>query len=125
MRKFFIALIALFFRGNIVFMLSTMLLVLFANYVLTAKHRPYMSTVERENVKENHRLKVDEAQQFIDADMPRDTIPKDSLMVRRNTCGGCTVEDGTVEDVVGVVCAYVCACVCVCVLLLAPFFCSN
>lgn len=80
MRKFFIALIALFFRGNIVFMLATMLLVLFANYVLTAKHRPYMSTVERENVKENHRLKVDEAQQFIDADMPRDTIPKDSLM---------------------------------------------
>lgn len=80
LRKFLIAMIALMFRGNIVFMLSTMLLVLFGNYVLTAKHRPYMSTVERENVKESHRLKVVEAQNFIDADMPQDEIPKDSLL---------------------------------------------
>lgn len=71
MRKFFIAMIALMFRGNIVFMLSTMLLVLFGNYVLTAKHRPYMSTVERENVKQNHSLKVEEAKKFIDAEMVR------------------------------------------------------
>merc|ERR1712028_185768 len=37
-------------RKFLIFMLASMLLVLFANYVMTAKHRPYMSTVERENV---------------------------------------------------------------------------
>ena len=56
------SLIALFFRANIIFMLATMLFVLFINYVLTAKHRPYMSTVERERVKESHLNKVEEAQ---------------------------------------------------------------
>jgi hypothetical protein len=80
LRKFLIAMIALLFRANIIFMLASMLLVLFANYVMTAKHRPYMSTVERENVKESHRLKVEEAQNFIDAEMPHEEIPKDSLM---------------------------------------------
>ena len=61
-RKFAMSLIALFFRANIIFMLATMLFVLFINYVLTAKHRPYMSTVERERVKESHLNKVEEAQ---------------------------------------------------------------
>jgi len=80
LRKFLIVMIALLFRANIIFMLASMLLVLFANYVMTAKHRPYMSTVERENVKESHRLKVLEAQNFIDAELPHDSIPKDSYM---------------------------------------------
>ena len=80
LRKFLIAMIALLFRSNIIFMLATMLLVLFANYVLTAKHRPYMSTVEREKVKEAHRLKVEEAQAFIDADVHHEDIPKESLL---------------------------------------------
>merc|ERR1712195_268364 len=79
-RKFAMSLIALFFRANIIFMLATMLFVLFINYVLTAKHRPYMSTVERERVKESHKNKVEEAQDFIDADVILEQIPKDSLL---------------------------------------------
>jgi hypothetical protein len=61
-RKFGVALFALMFRRNVAFLLSCVLLLLFASYVLQVRHRPYMSTVEREAVKENHRLKAHEAE---------------------------------------------------------------
>jgi hypothetical protein len=61
-RKFGISLFALLFRRNVSFMLSCCLLLLFACYVLQVKHRPYMSSVEKESVKENHRLKAHEAE---------------------------------------------------------------
>merc|ERR1711871_1803187 len=61
-RKLGVALSALMFRRNVAFLLSCVLLLLFASYVLQVRHRPYMSTVERESVKESHRLKAHEAE---------------------------------------------------------------
>ena len=80
MKKFFVAIIALLFRGNIIFMLSMILLVLFASYVMTAKHRPYMSSVERENVKKEHRYKTEEAEKMVAKGIPRADIPHDSYL---------------------------------------------
>jgi len=61
-RKFGIAIFALLFRQNVSFMLSCCLLLLFGCYVAQVRHRPYMSNVEKESVKENHRLKAHEAE---------------------------------------------------------------
>jgi len=80
MKKLFIAIIALLFRGNIIFMLSMILLVLFASYVLTTKHRPYMSSVERENVKKEHKYKTEEAEKMVAKGIPRADIPSDSYL---------------------------------------------
>ena len=46
-RKFLVAMSSLMFRANVGFMLSVMLLILFGNYVLVIKHRPFMSSMER------------------------------------------------------------------------------
>jgi hypothetical protein len=61
-RKFGIAIFSLFFRANVSFLLSCVLLLLFMCYVLQVKHRPYMSSVEKDVVKESHRLKAHEAE---------------------------------------------------------------
>ena len=61
-RKIGIAVFALLFRRNVAFMLSCCLLLLFACYVLQVRHKPYMSSVERDSVKEDHRLKAHEAE---------------------------------------------------------------
>ena len=76
-RKFGISLFALLFRRNVSFMLSCCLLLLFACYVLQVRHRPYMSSVEKEAVKENHRLKAHDAELMLhEASM--DEISKES-----------------------------------------------
>merc|ERR1712065_21284 len=59
-RKFFIAMAALMFRDNPSFQLSFILLVLFTSFVLQVKHRPFMSSVEREAEIERHKIKVEE-----------------------------------------------------------------
>jgi len=77
-RKFCVAMFALLFRANVAFMLACVLMVLFACYVLQVRHRPYMSTVEREAVKEAHRLKAHEAELLLEensmADIDRDML---------------------------------------------------
>jgi hypothetical protein len=47
-RKFWVALAALMFKDNPTFQLAFILLVLFVAYVLQVKHRPFMSSAERE-----------------------------------------------------------------------------
>ncbi len=79
-RKFLVALCALMFRANIGFMLSTILLILFLNYVLAVKHRPFMSTMERSIVIARHREKADEADDWIRRGKARDQIPKDAML---------------------------------------------
>merc|ERR1711865_1071946 len=69
-RKFGIALFSLLFRRNVSFMLSCVLLV---------RHRPYMSSVEKEVVKEAHRLKAHEAELMLN-ESSVDQISKDLYM---------------------------------------------
>ena len=78
-RKFGISLFALLFRRNVSFMLSCCLLLLFACYVLQVRHRPYMSSVEKEAVKENHRLKAHDAELMLH-ESSMDEISKDLFM---------------------------------------------
>jgi len=79
-RKFLVALCALMFRANIGFMLSTILLILFFNYVLAAKHRPFMSTMERQLVLLKHREKSAEAEDLMKRGKSSDRIPKDAML---------------------------------------------
>jgi hypothetical protein len=58
MRKFMIAFAGLMFRGNPGFQLAVILLVLFTCYVAQVKHRPYMSSSERDQVLEAHAIKA-------------------------------------------------------------------
>ena len=78
-RKFGIALFSLLFRRNVSFMLSCVLLLLFMCYVLQVKHRPYMSSVEKQVVKEAHRLKAHEAELMLN-ESSVDQISKDLYM---------------------------------------------
>ena len=74
-RKFFIAMAALMFRDNPSFQLSFILLVLFTSFVLQVKHRPFMSSVERENEIEKHKIKVEEERKEVsEADSTQDKI---------------------------------------------------
>jgi hypothetical protein len=59
-RKFMIAITALVFRSNTLFMLSMTLLVMIISYALQVKHQPYMSTSEYEKVVENNAAMLDE-----------------------------------------------------------------
>jgi hypothetical protein len=59
-RKGAIAAAALIFRANPGFQLSTVVLVLFIAYVLQVKHKPYMSTSQRQEALANHALKAKE-----------------------------------------------------------------
>lgn len=61
-RKLLVALFALLFRRNVAFLLSCVLLVLFGSYVLQVRNKPYMSQVERADVREAHRQKVLDAE---------------------------------------------------------------
>ena len=79
-RKFLVALCALMFRANIGFMLSTILLILFLNYVLAAKHRPFMSTMERQLVLLSHREKSAEAEDLMKRGKSQDRIPTDAML---------------------------------------------
>ena len=60
-RKLLIAIFTLLFRANVAFLLSCVLMVLFASYVVQIRNKPYMSMVEREAVKLAHRLKAEHA----------------------------------------------------------------
>ena len=60
MRKMWIAIAGLMFRGSPGFQLAVVLMILFASYVLQVQHRPYMSTAERDLVLEEHRRKASE-----------------------------------------------------------------
>ena len=60
MRKFMIVVIGGLLRHNPAFQLSVMMLVLFTNYILHMKNRPYMSTVERLLVIEEHKALAEE-----------------------------------------------------------------
>ena len=75
-RKLLVALFALLFRRNVAFLLSCVLLVLFASYVLQVRNKPYMSQVERDDVKYHHRLKVAEAKK-LRTDNPMIELPGD------------------------------------------------
>ena len=68
-RKLLVALIALLFRRNVAFLLSCILLVLFASYVLQARHKPYMSQVEKADVIVGHRAKVIDGERAIQDQM--------------------------------------------------------
>jgi hypothetical protein len=59
-RKFMIAFAGLMFRGNPGFQLAIILLVLFACYVLQVKHHPYMSSMERDHVVHQFKVKAEE-----------------------------------------------------------------
>ena len=76
LRKFLVVIISLLFRANVAFMLSCMLLVLFASYVLQVRNRPYMSTVECDAVRHAHRLKAQEAEDIRASNSLHD-VPKD------------------------------------------------
>ena len=60
LRKFFIALIGVVFAGNAGFQLSITMLLLFICYLLQEKHKPYMSSMERDKVALEHVAKVKE-----------------------------------------------------------------
>jgi hypothetical protein len=66
-RKLSIAVFALLFRANIAFLLSCVLMVLFTSYVLQVRNKPYMSMVEREEVKLAHRLKAQQAEDILNS----------------------------------------------------------
>merc|ERR1712072_1054891 len=61
---------------GVAFLLSCVLLILFASYVLQVRNKPYMSQVEREDVKANHRHKTHQAELVMDetgmTEMPKD-----------------------------------------------------
>jgi hypothetical protein len=61
-RKFMIAFSGLMFRGNPGFQLAVILLVLFACYILQVKHRPYMSSMERQQVVTKFHEKAEDGQ---------------------------------------------------------------
>ena len=80
-RKLLICVIALIFRANVAFLLSCVLMVLFASYVLQIKHKPYMSTVEREEVKLTHRMKAQQAEELLSlASTVGIHIPTDAML---------------------------------------------
>ena len=64
-RKLLICIFALLFRANVAFLLSCVLMVLFTSYVLQVRNKPYMSMVEREEVKLAHRLKARHAEEIL------------------------------------------------------------
>ena len=64
-RKLLICIFALLFRANVAFLLSCVLMVLFTSYVLQIRNKPYMSMVEREEVKLAHRLKARHAEEIL------------------------------------------------------------
>jgi hypothetical protein len=64
-RKLLICIFSLVFRANVAFLLSCVLMVLFFNYVLQIKNKPYMSTVERDEVKLIHRMKAQHAEELL------------------------------------------------------------
>ena len=70
-RKLLVALFALLFRRNVAFLLSCILLVLFASYVLQVRNKPYMSQVERADVIVAHRAKVVDAELAVQDQMRR------------------------------------------------------
>ena len=79
-RKFLVAMCALMFRANIGFMLSMILLVLFGNYVLVIKHRPFMSSMERHRVITHSAQKAAEADEMIKRGKLQDEISGDALL---------------------------------------------
>merc|ERR1711871_1313136 len=60
LRKFFIALIGVLLQENAGFQLSITMLLMFVCYLAQQRHRPYMSTMERQQVIANHNAKVKE-----------------------------------------------------------------
>ena len=84
-RKFMIVLIGGLLRHNPSFQLAVMMLVLFTCYVLHMKNRPYMSTVERLMVIEEHKALCsagDEIQINIAAHIKRATDAKQTKRLR-------------------------------------------
>ena len=79
-RKFLVAMCALMFRANVGFMLSVMLLILFLNYVLVIKHRPFMSNMERFRVINQHTRKAAEAEDRIDRGKLTTEISPEALL---------------------------------------------
>jgi hypothetical protein len=61
-RKLAVALVALFFRQNVAFCLSCVIIVLLTAFVLQVRNRPYMSTVEQQEVRRAHRAKARHAE---------------------------------------------------------------
>merc|ERR1711871_185823 len=58
LRKFFIALIGVLLQENSGFQLSITMLLMFVCYLAQQRHRPYMSSMERNQVIANHNAKV-------------------------------------------------------------------
>jgi hypothetical protein len=79
-RKFLVAMCALMFRANVGFMLSIMLLILFGNYVLVIKHRPFMSSMERHRVIVEHTKKALEAEEMINRGTLSTEISGDAML---------------------------------------------
>jgi len=73
-RKFFVAMAALMFRDNPTFQLSFILLVLFASFVLQVKHRPFMSSVEREKEIDRHKMKATEEKEMMELAQSRGEV---------------------------------------------------
>jgi len=63
-RKGSVAIVALLFRDNPAFQFSLTVLVLFMSFVGAVKHRPYMSTVERQHEVAHHLIKVQNGDKF-------------------------------------------------------------
>jgi hypothetical protein len=63
-RKGSIAVAALLFRDNPAFQFSLTVLILFMSFVGAVKHRPYMSTAERQHEVANHLAKVKDGDTF-------------------------------------------------------------
>ena len=59
-RKFMIAITALLFRNNTLFMLSMTLLVIIVSYAIQVKYSPYMSTAEYEGIISENSAMIDE-----------------------------------------------------------------
>tara|TARA_B110000971_G_C19719266_1_gene367875 strand:- start:56 stop:559 length:504 start_codon:yes stop_codon:yes gene_type:complete len=60
LRKFMIAITALLFRNNTLFMLSMTLLVIIVSYAVQVKYQPYMSTAEYDKIIEENSAMIDE-----------------------------------------------------------------
>ena len=90
-RKFMIVLIGGLLRNNASFQLAIMMLVLFTCYILHMKNRPYMSTVERLHVIEEHKAAVNDGvltQVTIAAHIKQATDDRTTRMERKHKRGG-------------------------------------
>jgi len=101
LRKFMIAVTALMFRGNTLFMLSMTLLIVITMFSLQIIFKPYMSTKEYSAVMEGKNAQIVKEQSItkrIEAQIAMDNVSNRSKKTKLGEAGGAEKEDDEVEQ---------------------------